>query len=137
MPSLIVMVLLSVVVALFAIQNATAVVLDFIIWEFEISLVLVILGSFLCGVLVAMLYVLHLKYKNYRQRKKMNQEIIDLENKNSQLEERIKMLMYNQRRHGGNNSWSDTSSLEDTLATADTSKQVSDSASYSADSTKE
>lgn len=49
MPFLILFILLSIVVALFAIQNAVAVSLNFAVWTFTSSLVLVILGSFLMG----------------------------------------------------------------------------------------
>lgn len=127
MPSLVVAVILSLILACFAIQNANGVEVDFLFLTFEVPLVIVVLLSFLCGVLVATIFLLRNKYRNYQERKKMNQEIIDLENENSKLQEKIKMLMYNQRLHDGNRSWSDTSSLEETLKQEGTSKPVSDS----------
>ena len=47
MPFLILVILLCIIVALFAVQNAVAVSLNFVFWSFQASLVLVILGSFL------------------------------------------------------------------------------------------
>lgn len=130
MPSLVIAVVLSLIMACFAIQNSTGVEVDFLFLTFEIPLVLVVLFSFLCGVLVATIFLLQAKYKNYQQRKKLNQEIVELENENSKLQEKIKMLMYNQKMHDASKSWSDTRSLEDTLANEDTKKHVSDSSSH-------
>lgn len=129
MPSLVFAVILSLVLACFAIQNANGVEVDFLFLSFEIPLVIVVLFSFLCGVLVATVFLLRNKYQNYQQRKKLAQEITELENENNKLQEKVKMLMYNQRLHDGSKSWSDTRSLEDTLSKEAASKRVSDSTS--------
>ena len=42
----------ALLVAIFAIQNTTVVVINFLMWEFHTSLVLVILGSALLGALL-------------------------------------------------------------------------------------
>ena len=105
MPSLVIGVLISLIMACFAIQNSESVEVDFLFLTFEIPLVLVILMAFLCGVMVATLFLLHTKYKNYQQRKKLNQEKEELEKEISKLQEKNKMLMYNQRLHGSNPSW--------------------------------
>ena len=99
MPLLILVILLSIIVAIFAVQNAVAVSLNFIFWSFTSSLVLVILGAFLIGVLVATWFLLAMKAKHYLQDKKMQEEIIKLQTENKRLEERIAMLQHTQQLH--------------------------------------
>ncbi len=102
MPYLLITVLISIVVALFAVQNAINVSLNFFVWSFNTSLVLIILGSFFLGILVETCYLLMVKAKHYLQDKKMNEEIAKLKNENKVLEERIAMLMHNQKLHNEN-----------------------------------
>ena len=99
MPLLILVIVLSILVALFAVQNAVAVSLNFIFWSFTTSLVLVILGSFLMGVLVATCFLLAMKAKHYLQDKKMQEEMLKLQTENKRLEERIAMLQHTQQLH--------------------------------------
>ena len=99
MPLLILVILLSIIVAIFAVQNAVAVSLNFIFWSFSSSLVLVILGSFLIGVLVATCFLLAMKAKDYLQDKKTQEEITRLQTENKRLEERIAMLQHTQQLH--------------------------------------
>ena len=99
MPLLILVILLSIIVAIFAVQNAVAVSLNFIFWSFSSSLVLVILGSFLIGVLVATCFLLAMKAKRYLQDKKTQEEITRLQTENKRLEERIAMLQHTQQLH--------------------------------------
>lgn len=99
MPLLILVILLSIVVALFAVQNAVTVSLSFIFWSFSASLVLVILGSFLIGLLVATCFMLAMKAKHYLQDKKLREEMLQLQNENKRLQERIAMLEHTQLLH--------------------------------------
>ena len=99
MPLLILVILLSIFVAIFAVQNAVAVSLNFIFWSFTSSLVLVILGSFLIGVLVATCFLLAMKAKHYLQDKKTQEEISRLQTENKRLEERIAMLQHTPQLH--------------------------------------
>ena len=99
MPLLILVILLSILVAIFAVQNAVAVSLNFIFWSFSSSLVLVILGSFLIGVLVATCFLLAMKARHYLQDKRMQEEILKLQTENKRLEERIAMLQHTQQLH--------------------------------------
>ena len=99
MPLLILVILLSIVVALFAVQNAVTVSLSFIFWSFSASLVLVILGSFLIGLLVATCFMLAMKAKHYLQDKKLREEMLQLQNENKSLQERIAMLEHTQLLH--------------------------------------
>lgn len=70
MPFLILVIIICMIVALFAVQNAVAVSLNFVFWSFSASLVLVILGAFLMGVLVATCFLLTMKAKHYLKDKK-------------------------------------------------------------------
>ncbi len=99
MPFIILTVLISIGVAFFAIQNAVSVPLNFFIWSGTASLVLVILGSFLCGVLVATMYLLVVKTRHYLQTKKLQEEIATLQKEKHVLDERVKMLMHTQMLH--------------------------------------
>lgn len=99
MPYLLITVLISIVVALFAVQNAVSVSLNFFVWNFKASLVIIILGSFFLGIFVETCYLLMVKASHYMQNKKFNEEINRLKNENKVLEERIAMLMHNQKLH--------------------------------------
>lgn len=99
MPMLIFVIVLSIVVALFAVQNAVAVSLNFVFWSFTSSLVLVILGSFLVGVLVATCFLLAMKARHYLQDKKLQEQITALQSEKKRLEERINMLQHTQNLH--------------------------------------
>lgn len=101
MPYLLFTIIISIGVALFAVQNAVSVVLNFFMWSFSTSLVMVILGSFFFGVLVGVLYLLMVKARHYLQDKKMKEEITRLENEKKMLEERIAMLQYTQLMNSG------------------------------------
>lgn len=95
----IIMIALSILVAMFAIQNAITVPLNFILWEFNSSLVLVILGAFFAGVMVTTCFLLIAKARHYLADKKMREEITALQNENKRLEERISMLQHTQILH--------------------------------------
>ena len=92
MPFLILVIIICMIVALFAVQNAVAVSLNFVFWSFSASLVLVILGAFLMGVLVATCFLLTMKAKHYLKDKKMREEIQQLQAENKRLQERVAML---------------------------------------------
>ena len=95
----IIMIVLSILVAMFAILNAITVPLNFILWEFNSSLVLVILGAFFAGVLVTTCFLLIAKAQHYLADKKMREEITALQNEKQRLEERISMLQHTQILH--------------------------------------
>lgn len=99
MPFLILVIIICMLVALFAVQNAVAVSLNFVLWSFSTSLVLVILGSFLMGVLVATCFMLTMKAKHYLKDKKMREEMQQLESENKRLQERVTMLQHIQLLH--------------------------------------
>ncbi|WP_337572515.1 LapA family protein [Phascolarctobacterium succinatutens] len=99
MPFLILVIIICMIVALFAVQNAVAVSLNFVFWSFSASLVLVILGAFLMGVLVATCFLLMMKAKHYLKDKKMREEIQQLQAENKRLQERVAMLQHTQLLH--------------------------------------
>lgn len=99
MPFLILVIIICMIVALFAVQNAVAVSLNFVFWSFSASLVLVILGAFLMGVLVATCFLLTMKAKHYLKDKKMREAMQQLEAENKRLQERIAMLQHTQLLH--------------------------------------
>lgn len=99
MPFLILVIIICMIVALFAVQNAVAVSLNFVFWSFSASLVLVILGAFLMGVLVTTCFLLTMKAKHYLKDKKMREEMQQLEAENKRLQERIAMLQQTQLLH--------------------------------------
>ena len=85
MAYLVLMLIVSVAVALFAVQNAMVVDVNFMAWKFSTSLVMVILLSVLSGIIITLFWLL-----------KMNQ-IGELEGKNSKLKEENDMLMHAQK----------------------------------------
>lgn len=99
MPFLILVIIICMIVALFAVQNAVAVSLNFVFWSFSASLVLVILGAFLMGVLVATCFLLTMKAKHYLKDKKMREEMKQLQAENKRLQERVAMLQHTQLLH--------------------------------------
>ena len=99
MPFLILVIIICMIVALFAVQNAVAVSLNFVFWSFSASLVLVILGAFLMGVLVATCFLLTMKAKHYLKDKKMREEMQQLQAENNRLQERVAMLQHTQLLH--------------------------------------
>ena len=96
---LILVIIICMIVALFAVQNAVAVSLNFVFWSFSASLVLVILGAFLMGVLVATCFLLTMKAKHYLKDKKMREEMQQLQAENKCLQERVAMLQHTQLLH--------------------------------------
>ena len=49
--------MISIIVAILALQNGAPTPLNFILWQFEVPLICVILGSFLAGAVVSSVFV--------------------------------------------------------------------------------
>ena len=64
MPYLFFTLFISVIVAVFAVQNAVSVSLNFAVWTMQTNLVIVILGSALLGALATLFFTLINKVKN-------------------------------------------------------------------------
>lgn len=98
MPLFIMMIVICIFVALFAIQNANVVSLSFLFIEFEGSLALVTLTSFLCGALAVGCYVIILQTKQYLKDRKTKETLTKLEQEKKTLEELVTYL----KEHQGN-----------------------------------
>ncbi|MGL5206819.1 MAG: LapA family protein [Acidaminococcaceae bacterium] len=97
MAYLVFMLIVSVAVALFAVQNAVVVDVNFVAWKFSTSLVMVILLSVLAGIIITLFWLLKMKTQNYIQIKKLKDQIVELEAKNGKLKEENNMLMHAQK----------------------------------------
>ena len=93
----IIMCIVSLCVALFAVQNSMTVAVTFLAWNFTTSLVLVILSSLSAGLLIAFCWGLKLKTQHYLHDRRRQEQITNLEDENTKLQEEIKMLMYTQK----------------------------------------
>ena len=97
MAYLVLMLIVSVAVALFAVQNAVVVDVNFMAWKFSTSLVMVILLAVLAGIIITLFWLLKMKTQNYMQIKKLKVQITELEGKNNKLKEENNMLMHAQK----------------------------------------
>ena len=83
----------AILIAIFAIQNASIVALNILMWEFEISLAVVVLGSIIFGALVIGIFSyfkqFQLKRKNRNLKleiQSLKEELEDVNEKNRKLE---------------------------------------------------
>lgn len=93
----IMMLIISVGVALFAVQNAMMVDVSFLTLKFTTSLVMVIILALLAGVLITLCWVLKMKAEHYLKDKKTQETMEQLRTKNLKLEEELGMLRYTQK----------------------------------------
>ncbi len=90
MSTIVLALLLAVVVAVFALQNTEAVSIQFLLWDYQTSLVLVILGSACGGVALALLASLGARWKTTRHRRELLDTIEAKETRIRQLEEQLR-----------------------------------------------
>jgi uncharacterized integral membrane protein len=78
--------------AIFAVQNSTApsVVMKFLIWRFETSLIYTILGSIGLGILITLLFWIPRAIRASSRRKKLFKEIEDFQIKHDREGDKIK-----------------------------------------------
>lgn len=81
--------IISFFAATFAIQNASPVWVKILYFEFETSLVLVILGSMCLGFLVALLFTMYFKIRAFWQIRKQEQKMQELQAKIQLLEAQL------------------------------------------------
>jgi len=79
--------LIGVLIAAFAIQNASPVAVKFLVWQFESSLAVVIILSLLAGMILIFLISLPGKLKRRK-------ELFDKNRKINELERRLKELQH-------------------------------------------
>lgn len=92
MPYIIITSIISIIVALLALQNGAATPLNFIIWQFEIPLICVILTSFLAGALVSSVVLMYSNFRHFITDFKNNREISRLNKKVDDLQKNIALL---------------------------------------------
>jgi uncharacterized integral membrane protein len=68
----------AIIIAIFAIQNASIVALNLLMWKFEISLAVVVLGSIIFGALVIGIFSYFKQYQLRRKNKNLKLEIQSL-----------------------------------------------------------
>jgi len=112
----IIMCVVSLCVALFAVQNSMTVAVTFLAWNFTTSLVMVILSSLIAGLLIAFCWGLKLKTQHYLRDRKRQEQITTLEDENTKLQEEIEMLMYTQKQRLAAQSISNPAFTSDKLS---------------------
>ena len=85
-------VILSIFVAIVAIQNSAPVTIGFLAWTFDTKLIIIILASFLAGILIAFCWGLKVKAKHYLKDRKTSELLKELENDKKILENKLKAL---------------------------------------------
>lgn len=78
--------LIALFIAIFALQNATPVEVSFLVWHFSMSLALIILGCLLLGFAFASLMTLKIKAGHYMKDRKLKSQLRDLEAEKAQWE---------------------------------------------------
>ncbi|MEX5213897.1 MAG: LapA family protein [Nitrospiraceae bacterium] len=71
MPSLIIALILLLVAATFALQNTDVVTVQFLLWNYQASLVLIILGAMLLGTLLALLVSIGPRLRRARELRRL------------------------------------------------------------------
>lgn len=92
MPYLLITLMISIVVAFFAVQNAGPVTVGFLMWTLETSLVVVILGSAFAGALAMGFFTLMIKAKHYLDNRTIKYEIETVKKENAKLREELSAL---------------------------------------------
>ena len=78
--------LIALFIAIFALQNATPVEVSFLAWHFSMSLALIIMGCLLLGFAFASLLTLKIKASHYMKDRKLKNQLRDLEEEKAQWE---------------------------------------------------
>jgi uncharacterized integral membrane protein len=89
---MVVMAVVAILVAVFALQNTMVVELSFLTWTFTTNLVVVIVGSAIAGMIIASLWGLKLKAQHMWRNMKKNSEISGLEDERTLLRKKVQEL---------------------------------------------
>ena len=84
--------LLALATALFALQNTDTVIIQFLLWHYQTSLVLVILGSFTSGVALAILASVGGRLRRRRARRSLESTIESQQNRIRDLEKQVRSV---------------------------------------------
>lgn len=93
----------ALIVAIFAVQNTTMVTIAFIIWQFKISLVLVILGAAAIGAFCVFMVGSFKNIGVWRKHRELEGKNKLLNDKIKSLEEQINQLKEKEENDGGKN----------------------------------
>lgn len=85
----------SLIVAIFAVQNTEIVIIKFLAFQTNVSLVLVILGSAVIGALVTLFLSLFKQVKNWMTIRHLNSQNEELVNKVNKLTEELQLTEKN------------------------------------------
>lgn len=91
MTILILTLILALVTAVFALQNTDVVAIKFLFWEYQTSLVLVILGSAGLGFLLTFLASLGGRWRGSRTRRSLESTVKSQEERIRELEEKLRL----------------------------------------------
>lgn len=86
---LIISFLLVLGITIFALQNGMPLEVKFLVWGFKTSLVAVILGSLLVGVMIVAVFSLPVLIKRHFREKRLARQFHDLEKKSLELENQL------------------------------------------------
>ncbi|GKS56926.1 hypothetical protein YTPLAS18_04530 [Nitrospira sp.] len=92
MVMLILVLVLASATALFALQNTDTVIIQFLLWRYQTSLVLVILGSFTSGVALAILASVGGRLRRRRDRRSLESTIESQQNRIRDLEDQVRSV---------------------------------------------
>ncbi|MDY6863337.1 MAG: LapA family protein [Thermodesulfobacteriota bacterium] len=70
---------LALIVSVFAVQNSTSITIEFLFWEFNTSLVMVIMGSTAFGAIITAIFSIPGYMKNKLKIKKLTKKIEGIE----------------------------------------------------------
>ena len=86
---LIVSLIFALLIAIFAIQNVAVVPIRILFWSYEASLVLVILGSVLIGVIITMLFELFQRLRRGAEHRELEKQVHHLTKENEDLQKAL------------------------------------------------
>ncbi|MDP3090576.1 MAG: lipopolysaccharide assembly protein LapA domain-containing protein [Nitrospira sp.] len=75
MPTLFIAFLFAILIAVFALQNTVAVTVHFLLWDYDTSLVLIILGSAMLGALLTFLASLGPRFTRAKQTRQLEETV--------------------------------------------------------------
>jgi lipopolysaccharide assembly protein A len=75
MPTLFIAFLFAILIAVFALQNTVAVSVHFLVWDYDTSLVLIILGSAMLGAMLTFLASLGPRFKRARHTRQLEETV--------------------------------------------------------------
>ncbi|MDO9116578.1 MAG: LapA family protein [Nitrospira sp.] len=75
MPTLFIALLFAILIAVFALQNTVAVTVHFLVWDYDTSLVLIILGSAMLGALLTFLASLGPRFTRAKQTRQLEETV--------------------------------------------------------------